>query len=155
MNALWIMIKQLSDFCKILASLKVERTVFLKTLFFCGCFTVFWALIAHNYVFFRRSGLLSMSQQLPISSQQQPQQQSQRGVIGQLPAMQGHSSPSHSPGLNVSNKLQVSQPSRSTILPTPSSNLLPNSSLANSTSLPGFVGGLPMRSNSHFGQVNN
>ena len=106
---------------------------------------------------FRRSGLLSMSQQLPSSSQQQqqPQQQSQRGVIGQLPAMQGHSSPSHSPGLNISNKLQVSQPSRPTILPTPSSNVLPNSSLANSTSLPGFVGGLPIRSNGHFGQVNN
>ena len=104
---------------------------------------------------FRRSGLLSMNQQQQAQSQQQ---QSQRGVIGQLPSMQGHSSPSHSPGLNInSNKMGV-PPSRSAALPPPSSNTLPNSSatISNTNNFPGFIGGQIHRSmsaGSNLGQV--
>ena len=102
------------------------------------------------HILFRRSGLLSLGhqQQQLQNSQQQQQQQQQRGVIGQIP-MQGHSSPSNSPGLIIGNKIIG--------LPPSSMGLGSSTPPLSNGNFPGFIGGQINRnslsSNSSFGQV--
>ena len=109
--------------------------------------------------YFRRTGgggLLSLSQQ-QLQNQQQQQQQRDRGVIGQLPSlsMQGHSSPTGSPGLNINSSRLPNQPlnnapqqqqppPKSSVLPLSSSsvNVNTSTSIPNvSSNPPGMIGG--------------
>uniref|UniRef100_T2M3N6 CCR4-NOT transcription complex subunit 2 n=1 Tax=Hydra vulgaris TaxID=6087 RepID=T2M3N6_HYDVU len=100
-----------------------------------------------------RSGLLSLGHQQQHI--QNSQQQQQRGVIGQM-SMQGHSSPSNSPGLVIGNKMSASQTSRTIGLPPSSMGLGSSTSPLSNSNFPGFIGGQINRSsissNSTFGQ---
>ena len=132
-----------------------------RKFFFSSCKVLLFSFLFVLFIFhilFRRSGLLSLGhqQQQLQNSQQQQQQQQQRGVIGQIP-MQGHSSPSNSPGLIIGNKIGMNQTSRTIGLPPSSMGLGSSTPPLSNGNFPGFIGGQINRnslsSNSSFGQV--